>query len=219
MNTATLTYKDPSRPVPERVRDLLTRMTPEEKVAQLHAYWLILSETGEHQARPGEAFIGASDNESVQRRLANSMGQITRPLGTRSIDAASGLRALNKLQRFLRNETRQGIPAMSHEECLMGMMTRDGTLFPSPLGLSATWNPELVQQVGEQIGVECRELGYHMALAPVLDVSRDVRWGRTEETFGEDPYLVGVMATRYVRGLQGPDRSLLATLKIGRAHV
>jgi len=206
-------YKDPTQPVPERVRDLLARMTPEEKFAQLHAFWLILSESGEHRARPGEAFIGASDNESVQRRLANSMGQITRPLGTSSVDAASGLRALNKLQRFLRNETRLGIPAMSHEECLMGMMTRDGTLFPSPLGLSATWNPELVQQVGAQIGVECRELGCHMALAPVLDVSRDVRWGRTEETFGEDPYLVGVMATRYVRGLQGPDRSLLATLK------
>ena len=206
-------YKDPAQPVPKRVHDLLARMTPEEKFAQLHAFWLILSESGEHQARPGEAFIGASDDASVQRRLANSMSQITRPLGTRSVEAASGLRALNKLQRFLRNETRLGIPALSHEECLMGMMTRDGTLFPSPLGLSASWNPELVQKVGEQIGFECRELGCHQGLAPVLDVSRDVRWGRTEETFGEDPYLVGVLATRYVRGLQGPKRDLLATLK------
>jgi len=213
MSPTTPIYKDPAQPVPERVRDLLARMTPQEKFAQLHAFWLVLSESGEHHARPGEAFIGASDDASVQRRLANSMGQITRPLGTRSVEAASGVRALNKLQRFLRNETRLGIPALSHEECLMGAMTRDGTLFPSPLGLSATWNPELVRQVAEQIGFECRELGCHQGLAPVLDVSRDVRWGRTEETFGEDPYLVGVLATRYVRGLQGPHRDLLATLK------
>lgn len=206
-------YKDPAQPVPERVRDLIARMMPEEKFAQLHAFWLILSESGKHCARPGESFVGGSDDASVQRRLANGMGQITRPLGTRSVEAGSGLRALNKLQRFLRNETRLGIPALSHEECLMGMMTRDGTLFPSPLGLSSSWNPELVQEVGKQIGLECRELGCHQGLAPVLDVSRDVRWGRTEETFGEDPYLVGVMATRYVRGLQGPDRTLLATLK------
>jgi len=211
-------YKDPERPVPERASDLIARMTPEEKFAQLHAFWLVLSETGKHHARPGESFVGGSDDASVQRRLANGMGQITRPLGTRSVDAASGVRALNKLQRFLRNETRLGIPALSHEECLMGMMTRDGTLFPSSLALSSTWNPELVQQVAEQIGAECRQVNSHQGLAPVLDVSRDVRWGRTEETFGEDPYLVGVMATRYVRGLQGPDRTLLATLKHYVAH-
>src|SRR5262249_31352462 len=154
-------YKDPARPVPERVRDLLARMTPEEKFAQLHAFWLVLSETGKHHARSGESFVGGSDDASVQRRLANGMGQITRPLGTRSVDAASGVRALNKLQRFLRNETRLGIPALSHEECLMGMMTRDGTLFPSALALSSTWNPELVQQVAEQIGAECRQVNSH----------------------------------------------------------
>lgn len=206
-------YKDPSQPVEIRVRDLLPRMTLDEKIAQTHAFWLILSEDGRHRVRPGEAFIGGSDQESVQRRLANGVGQITRPLGTRSVEAASGVRALNRLQRFLRNETRLGIPALSHEECLVGVMTRDGLAFPSPLALSATWNPELVHAVAEQIRQECRELGCHQGLAPVLDVSRDVRWGRTEETFGEDPYLVGVMATRYVQGLQGPKRDLLATLK------
>lgn len=213
MTSTLLPYQDPARSIPERVRDLLGRMTPQEKFAQLHAFWLVLSETGQHHVRPDEAFIGGSDEESVQRRLANGMGQITRPLGTHGVEAARGLRALNKLQRFLRHETRLGIPALAHEECLMGMMTRDGTLFPSALAMSATWNPELVQQVAERIGEECRQIGAHQGLAPVLDVSRDVRWGRTEETFGEDPYLVGVLATRYVRGLQGPDRSLLATLK------
>ncbi|MEY4748376.1 MAG: hypothetical protein RIQ60_590 [Pseudomonadota bacterium] len=206
-------YLNATLPVPERVRDLLARMTPEEKFAQMHAYWLVLSETGQHRARPGEAFIGGTDDAEVQRRLARGVGQITRPMGTHSVAAGAGLRALNKLQRFLRHETRLGIPALSHEECLMGVMTRDGTLFPSPLALSSTWNPALVQEVAERTGEECRQLGAHQGLAPVLDVSRDVRWGRTEETFGEDPYLVGVLATRYVRGLQGPDRSMLATLK------
>jgi beta-glucosidase-like glycosyl hydrolase len=214
MNSKDLTiYKDPALPIPERVQDLLQRMTIEEKIAQLHAFWLVLSEDGNHQVRPDEAFIGRSDPAEVRRRLKNGLGQITRPLGTHGVDAATGVRALNRLQRFLRNETRLGIPAISHEECLMGMMTRDGTLFPSPLAFGATWNPELIEQVGRDIGGECRAVGCQQGLAPVLDVSRDVRWGRTEETFGEDPYLVGVMATRYVRGLQGPNRDVLATLK------
>ncbi len=218
MPSAPLLYQDPTRPIAERVADLLSRMTPEEKFAQLHAYWLVLSEDGKHSARPGEAFTGGSDDAAVQRRLTHGLGQITRPLGTRSVDAATGLRALNKLQRFLRHETRLGIPALSHEECLVGLMTGDGTLYPSALALGSTWNPALVQQVARHIGDECRQVGAHQGLAPVLDVSRDLRWGRTEETFGEDPYLVGVLATRYVRGLQGPGRSLLATLKHYAGH-
>ncbi len=209
----TPTYQDPTQPVAERVRDLLARMTLPEKIAQLHAFWLILDEHGRHRVRPGEAFIGSSDPATLQQRLALGVGQITRPLGTHGIDAATGLRALNRLQRFLKQETRLGIPALSHEECLMGLMSRDGTLFPSPLALSATWNPALVEAVGAAIGDECRAVGCQQGLAPVLDVSRDVRWGRTEETFGEDPYLVGLMGVAYVRGLQGPRRDLLATLK------
>ena len=211
-------YLDPTLPVAARVGDLLGRMTLEEKIAQMHAFWLVLAEDGRHQVRPGEAFIGRSDPEQVQRRLKNGVGQITRPLGTRGVDAAAGLRALNRLQRFLRHETRLGIPAISHEECLVGLMARDATLFPSALAMSATWNPELIEEAARQIGLECRTVGCHQALAPVLDVARDARWGRTEETFGEDPYLVGVMATRYVNGLQGPQRDLLATLKHYAGH-
>jgi beta-glucosidase-like glycosyl hydrolase len=206
-------YLDADQPVEARVSDLLGRMTLQEKIAQMHAFWLLLSEDGQHQVRPGEAFIGCSDPDEVQRRLKNGMGQITRPLGTRGVDPAAGLRALNRLQRFLRTETRLGIPAISHEECLVGLMARDATMFPSSLAMAATWNPELIEEAARQIGLECRAVGCQQALAPVLDVSRDVRWGRTEETFGEDPYLVGVMATRYVKGLQGPQRDLLATLK------
>jgi beta-glucosidase-like glycosyl hydrolase len=211
--SASAPYRDPARPIAERVADLLQRMTLDEKIAQMHAFWLILSEDGKHRVRPSVIFIDATDQASFERRLANGVGQITRPLGTHSVDAGSGLRALNKLQRFLRHDTRLGIPALSHEECLVGVMTRDGASFPSSLALSATWNPDLVETVAQQIRYESQELGCHQGLAPVLDVSRDVRWGRTEETFGEDPYLVGVMATRYVRGLQGPRRDLLATLK------
>ena len=206
-------YKDPALPVEARVRDLLARMSLDEKIAQMHAFWLILSEDGNHRVRPSVVFIDATDQESFRRRLAHGVGQITRPLGTHSVEAGRGLRALNALQRFLRHETRLGIPALSHEECLVGLMTRDATSFPSSLALSATWNPRLIESVAQQIREECRAVGCHQGLAPVLDVSRDVRWGRTEETFGEDPYLVGVMATRYVRGLQGPQRDLLATLK------
>jgi beta-glucosidase len=211
-------YKNPDLPVDVRVRDLLARMTLAEKIAQLHGHWLYLEEDGAHRVRPGPAFLGASDPATLRQRLALGVGQITRPQGTRSVDAAAGLRALNALQRYLRHETRLGIPAIAHEECLVGLMARDSTLFPSALALSATWNPALVEAVAQATGDECRAVGCHLGLAPVLDVSRDVRWGRTEETFGEDPYLVGTMGVAYVRGLQGPARDLLATLKHFAGH-
>ena len=205
-------YKDATLPIAERVADLLSRMTLEEKVAQMHAFWLILSEDGKHQVRSDE-FIGHSDADRLQQMLKSGLGQITRPLGTHSVDPKQGVRALNSLQKFMMEETRLGIPVMSHEECLVGLMARGGTLFPLALAFGATWNPELIGRVAEVIGREARSVGCHQGLAPVLDVSRDVRWGRTEETFGEDPYLIGVMATRYVAGLQGAKRDLLATLK------
>ena len=114
---------------------------------------------------------------------------------------------------MLVEKTRLGIPAMFHEECLVGLLCKDATLFPSSLNYGSTWDPALVEQAAQAIGQEARAVGCHQGLAPVLDVSRDVRWGRTEETFGEDPWLVGLMATHYVKGLQGPKRDLLATLK------
>ena len=210
-------YKDAARPIAERVADLMSRMTVEEKIAQMHAFWLILSEDGRHQVR-SDAFTGHSDAEKLQQMLLNGLGQITRPLGSHSVDPHQGVRALNRLQKFLVEETRLGIPAISHEECLVGLMARGGTLFPSALAFGATWNPELIERVAKVIGEEARSIGCHQGLAPVLDVSRDVRWGRTEETFGEDPYLIGVLASRYVHGLQGEKRDLLATLKHYAGH-
>jgi len=218
MTTHLPRYKDATRPVPERVQDLLGRMNLDEKIAQMHALWLVLKDDGRHEPRPCEIAVNTDDPFDIKRALQQGLGQISRAMGTHSVSADAGLRALNQLQRFLRDETRLGIPALSHEECLLGIMTRDGTLFPSALAYSTTWNPALIAQVGEQIGLECRELGCQQGLAPVLDVLRDLRWGRVEETFGEDPYLVGVFATRYVRGLQGESRDVLATLKHFVAH-
>ena len=210
-------YKNPQASADERAGDLLSRMSFEEKAAQLHAFWLLLSEDGEHQARADE-FTGATDPATLRAMMAHGLGQITRPLGSRPVDPAAGVRALNRLQKYLCEETRLGIPVMSHEECLSGLMVRGETLFPSSLAYGATWNPELIEAVGKAIGEEARSVGCRQGLAPVLDVARDARWGRTEETFGEDPYLVGVMASRYVRGLQGDKRDLLATLKHYAGH-
>ena len=210
-------YQDPSRSVADRARDLLGRMTLDEKIAQLHAFWLLLSEDGEHKPR-FDSFIGTSDGATLKDRLRQGLGQISRPLGSHGVEARKGVRALNVLQKFMVEETRLGIPVMSHEECLVGFMARGATLFPSALAYGATWDPALIERAAEAIGKEARSAGAHNVLAPVLDVSRDVRWGRTEETFGEDPYLVGVLGTRYVRGIQGERRDLLATLKHFAGH-
>jgi beta-glucosidase-like glycosyl hydrolase len=210
-------YKNPTAPIQDRVADLMRRMTIEEKIAQLHAFWLILSPDGKHEVRT-DKFTGAADADQLQAMLKHGLGQITRPLGSRPVEPREGVRALNTLQKFMCEETRLGIPVMSHEECLSGLMARGGTLFPSSLAFGATWNPDLIEEVGRAIGMEARSVGCHQGLAPVLDVARDARWGRTEETFGEDPYLTGVMASRYVAGLQGEKRDLLATLKHFAGH-
>ncbi|MBC8735963.1 beta-glucosidase [Paraburkholderia sp. UCT31] len=205
-------YRNPAAAVEERVADLLARMTLDEKIAQLHAAWLKLSADGNHKARSID-FAQSANQITVDEILQHGLGQITRPLGTHTVDPKEGVRALNELQRKMVEDTRLGIPVMSHEECLVGLMIKDATLFPSPLNYAATWNPQLVGEVGTIIGEQARSIGCHQGLAPVLDVSRDPRWGRTEETLGEDPYLVGVLACHYVKGLQGEQRDLLATLK------
>lgn len=208
-------YQDAHRPINERVTDLLTRMTPEEKFAQMHAYWLILSSDGNHRERTdlSDEFSGVTEQAALSERLKLGIGQITRPLGTHIVDAKEGVRAANRLQKTLVEETRLGIPALFHEECLVGLLCKEATLFPSSLNYGSTWDLELIEKAAAAIGEEARSTGCHQGLAPVLDVSRDVRWGRTEETFGEDPWLVGMMATHYVKGLQGKNRDLLATLK------
>ncbi|CAB3756470.1 glycoside hydrolase family 3 N-terminal domain-containing protein [Paraburkholderia humisilvae] len=210
-------YRKADAPTGARVADLLARMTIDEKIAQLHAVWLKLAVDGRHQWRT-EDFAQRDTDVPLDTLLRHGLGQVTRPLGTHSVDPKEGVWALNALQRQMVEGTRLGIPVMAHEECLVGLMIKDATLFPSPLNYAATWNPDLIARVGRMIGEQARSIGCHQGLAPVLDVSRDPRWGRTEETFGEDPYLVGVMACSFVTGLQGKRRDVLATLKHFVAH-
>jgi beta-glucosidase-like glycosyl hydrolase len=208
------TYRDPRRPVAERVADLVARMTLDEKVAQLCSIWLMVDpERGEvAPAQFATLFGGDPDPE---RLLGQGVGEITRPLGTRPVDPTAGAQMVNDLQRRLVEGTRLGIPAICHEECLTGLMAQGATSFPSPLNFGSTWDPDLVEQVGRAIGRQMRAVGAHQGLAPVADVARDPRWGRIEETMGEDPYLVGVMVSAYVRGLQGDAATtgVIATLK------
>ena len=210
-------YRKADQPTETRVRDLLDRMDLREKMGQMRSIWLVLDEFGNHKTRSFEN-SPEDDAEKLRKILATGIGQISRAVGTLNSDAQIGVRGLNSLQKYLVEETRLGIPAISHEEGLSGLMVKGATLFPSALAYGATFDPDLIEVVGEAIGAEARSIGCRQCLAPVLDVARDPRWGRTEESLGEDPYHVGVLASRYVKGLQGRDRDLLATLKHYAAH-
>lgn len=196
----------------ERALALLGKMTVEEKVAQLVSAWLEIHEDGTLGVREyGKKKPHSGD--VCKDVLGKGIGQLTRPYGTLANDPVKQARMINKVQRYLVEETRLGIPAMLHEECLTGSMIKGATIFPSALNYGSTWDPSLIKEVGKAIGDELRSAGVHQGLAPVLDVARDARWGRLEETFGEDPYLCGSMGIAYVKGLQGSKRSPLATLK------
>jgi beta-glucosidase-like glycosyl hydrolase len=207
-------YRDASRPLGERVEDLLARMTLTEKVAQLTSVWI---EVDPERAQVAPSVMGSAFGSTLDpdEAMRHGIGQVTRPLGSRPVDAAIGARAINDLQRRLVDETRLGIPAICHEECLTGYMAQGATSFASPLNYGSTWDPELIERVAAAIRRQMRGVGVHQGLAPVADVARDPRWGRIEETIGEDPYLVGSMVSAYVRGLQGddPTTGIIATLK------
>jgi beta-xylosidase len=155
-----------------------------------------------------EAF---ADPAPLERASRDGLGHFTRPLGTRPVDPVEGAQRLAQLQAELAARTRLGVPAIAHEECLTGFTTFGATVFPTPLALAATFDAEAVERMTRAIGESMRAVGVHQGLSPVLDVVRDYRWGRVEETFGEDPYLVGSLATAYVRGLESC--GLVATLK------
>ena len=143
--------------------------------------------------------------------IADGLGQLTRPFGTAPVEAGDGLRALAERQRQVMGANRFGIPAQVHEECLTGLAAWGATVYPSPLCWAASFDPALVERMAARIGATMRRLGIHQGLAPVLDVVRDLRWGRVEETLGEDPYLVGHIGSAYVRGLESS--GVVATLK------
>jgi len=186
-------YRDPARPVGERVEDLLRRMTLEEKVAQVGSRWVY--ELFEEDAR----FSGAK----ARALLGQGIGHITRIGGASNLGPRESAALANTIQAFLVNETRLGIPAIVHEESCAGYMALSATCFPQAIGIASTWDAAAVEQMGAVIRTQMRAVGAHHALAPVLDVTRDPRWGRLEETFGEDPYLVARLGAAYIRGLQG----------------
>jgi hypothetical protein len=143
--------------------------------------------------------------------IRDGLGQVTRVFGTRPLPPAAALSTLRELQAQIAGASRFGIPAVAHEECLTGFAAWTATVFPTPLAWGASFDPELVHEMAGAIGASMRSVGIHQGLAPVLDVARNMRWGRTEETIGEDPYLVGSIGTAFVRGLQSA--GIEATLK------
>ena len=189
--------------------DLLEKMRLEEKVAQLGSVpiWDLMED-------------GKLSLEKVRKLLANGIGQITRIAGGADIEPREAAEIANTIQKFLLESTRLGIPAIVHEECLSGFMAKGGTTFPQAIGLASTWEPKLIQQMTSVIRKQMRAVGAHQGLSPVLDVARDPRWGRVEETFGEDPYLVACMGVAYVKGLQGDNlkNGIIATLKHFAGH-
>jgi len=205
------TWRDPARTAGERVADLLRRMTLEEKVAQLGSIWMGASGDGDGVAPMQDQFFDLDDQPPFEELVKNGLGQLTRVFGTRPVETASGMSALATLQSNVIATNRLGIPAIAHEECLTGFAALGATIFPTPLAWGAAFDPELVGEMAASFGETMRAVGVHQGLAPVLDVTRDYRFGRTEETIGEDPYLVGTIATQYVSGLQRA--GLHATLK------
>ncbi|MDX6343773.1 MAG: beta-xylosidase [Trebonia sp.] len=203
-------WQDPTRPADERVADLLGRMTLEEKIAQLGSAWMGASGDGDGVAPMQDQFF-TDDQPPFEELIKNGLGQLTRVFGTRPVSAAAGMSALASLQARVADTSRLGIPAVAHEECLTGFAAWGATIFPTPLAWGASFDPGLVGEMSAAFGATMRAVGVHQGLAPLLDVTRDYRWGRTEETIGEDPYLVGVIGTEYVRGLQRA--GIQATLK------
>jgi beta-glucosidase len=218
-------YRNSALPPGKRVKDLLARMTIEEKAAQMKCVWqkkadTLIDEKGNFdRAKARKAF-----------RQRRGLGQVGRPSdagGAR--DSADNRTArtmaelTNDIQKFFLEHSRLGIPVIFHEECLHGHAAIGGTSFPQPIGLAATFDPELVESLFSMTAAEARARGAHQALTPVVDVARDPRWGRVEETYGEDPFLVSRMGIAAVRGFQGDatfrdKRHVIATLKHFAAH-
>jgi beta-glucosidase len=223
-------YKDPRQPAERRVDDLLSRMTLGEKVGQLETVW-------ESKAKL-QTPDGQFSPELASKNFPNGIGGFARPSDRRGVTAsnssAGATRAVNRdaretaeyinaAQHWAVGRTRLGIPILMHEEALHGYVARGATSFPQAIGLASTWDPDLVTRVFSVAAREMRARGAFLALAPVVDVAKDPRWGRIEETYGEDPYLVSQISLAAVRGFQGPTLPLpadkvLVTLKHFTGH-
>jgi beta-glucosidase len=224
-------YKDPHQPVAKRVDDLLARMTLDEKVAQLETIW--------EQKAKVQTPAGRFSPELASKNFPNGIGGFARPSDYRGVTRSNGAAGasgeavnrdarqtadyVNAAQHWAVEQTRLGIPILMHEESLHGYVARDATSFPQAIALASTWDPELVSRIFSVAAREARARGATLVLAPVLDVTRDPRWGRIEETFGEDTYLTTQMGLAAVRGFQGPTLPLpadkvMVTLKHFTGH-
>ena len=214
-------YKNANLTSAKRVKDLLSRMKLEEKAAQMQSVWL----------EKAQKLVDAEGNFDLAKAKAafkdrRGMGQIGRPSDAGGGKDARGMAELtNAIQKFFLENSRLGIPVVFHEECLHGHAAPAGTSFPQPIGLGATFNPELVEKLFTMTAEEARVRGTHQALTPVVDVAREPRGGRVEETYGEDPFLVSRLGIAAVRGFQGDatfrdKKHVIATLKhfVGHAE-
>jgi beta-glucosidase len=193
-----------------KVKEILKKMTLEEKVYQLCSVYIT------DIVKDGEI-----SEELLEKELKFGIGQISRVYGgIKNIEPEKAKEYLEKIQKFLKERTRLGIPAIIHEECLSGFLTNKATSFPQIIGIASSFNPDIVRKMTEVIRRQMRNAGVHQGLSPVLDVCYDPRWGRTEETYGEDPYLCGIMGLNYVKGLQGENlkEGIIATGKHFAAH-
>ncbi len=204
MTTAVAPYRDPGLSLEERVADLQARMTLAEKLVQLGSVWAF-EIVGD----------GAVDPVRLAAIAGDGLGQLTRLAGSTNLRPRQVAAAANEIQRYLVEETRLGIPAIIHEECLHGLLAWAAPCFQQSIGAAAAFDPELVEAMATTLRRRMVAIGARQALGPVLDIARDPRWGRIEETYGEDPYLATVLGIAYVRGLQGPDlaRGVAATGK------
>ncbi|WP_406083991.1 glycoside hydrolase family 3 C-terminal domain-containing protein [Micromonospora zamorensis] len=205
----TAPWRDPRLTPAERADALLPKMSLEEKIAQLVGVWVGAEATGEGVAPHQSDMISELPQWSTV--IQHGLGQLTRPFGTAPVDPVLGARSLAASQAQIVAASRFGIPAQVHEECLTGFAAWRATVYPTPLSWGASFDPDLVEAMADRIARSMRAAGVHQGLAPVLDVTRDYRWGRTEETIGEDPYLVGTTGAAYVRGLERA--GVVATLK------
>ena len=211
-------WQDPTLPAADRVELLLEQMTLEEKVAQLGSRWIggglpdtDADDDADHNVAPMQDVFAAGGTLSLEAASRYGLGHLTRIFGSAPVTAADGAAELVRQQQVVIDASRLGIPALVHEECLTGFTTYGATVYPAAIAWGATFDPGLVERMAASIGRDMAAVGVHQGLSPVLDVVRDYRWGRVEETMGEDPYLVSVLGAAYVRGLQSA--GVIATLK------
>ena len=217
-------YLDASRPVSERVEDLLARMTLEEKIAQITTIWSgkteIFDEDGSFDPAKAAALYPTGIGHFAR---PNDLEGPSSPLERPFRDERQTVQLTNAIQKWNEENTRLGIPVLFHEEGLHGYAARGATSFPQAIALASTWDTDLIRDVYSIAAREIRARGAHLVLSPVVDVARDPRWGRTEETYGEDPFLVGEMGVASVLGFQGEtlplgEGKVLATLKHMTGH-